>query len=83
VDAIERQDDHHDEIGDEQRDVEGIPAVFAAKGAVEQMRSNVVLEAMPGGEQEREGVEMSRQRRLSREVRRYLEILREGLGPKR
>jgi hypothetical protein len=71
MDAIERQDDHYNEVGDEQRNIERVPPVFAAKGTVEQMRSNVVLEGVPGGKQQRERVKLIRQK-LSREVRRWV-----------
>jgi hypothetical protein len=59
VDAVEGEDDHHDEVGDEDRDVEGVPAVVAVEGGVE--------EALPvgfGGEEERERVEGVQQKTL-------------------
>jgi hypothetical protein len=46
MDAVEREDDHHDEVRDEQGDVEGVPAVGVAKGVVGVVRLPVVAEAV-------------------------------------
>jgi hypothetical protein len=58
MDAVEGEDDHHDEVGDEQADVEGVPAVVALEGAVGVMGLPIVREAVLVGEEEREGVEV-------------------------
>ena len=42
MDAVEREDDHHDEVGDEQADVEGVPAVDVAEGVVGVVRLPIV-----------------------------------------
>jgi hypothetical protein len=77
MDAVQRQDDHDDEVGDQQRDVEGVPAVLAAEGAVEQMGSEIVPEGVLGGNELRQRVEVDRQRGLSSKVFTY--SLRESL----
>jgi hypothetical protein len=56
VDAVEGEDDHHDEVGDEEGDVEGVPAVLAVEGVVGE-----ALPVRPGGEEERERVEVGEQ----------------------
>ena len=80
MDAVEGEDDHHDEVGDEQADVEGVPAVVAAEGAVGVMGLPVVREAVLIGEEERERVEVMCQgtapQRMSAPP-----ILREGSCP--
>jgi hypothetical protein len=65
MDAVEGEDDHHDEIGDEQRGVEGVPAV----GAVEKTGARSLAgklfreldERVLGAEKEREGLEKCEQ----------------------
>ena len=57
MDAVEGEDDHHDEVRDEQADVEGVPAVVAAEGAVGVVGLPIVAEAVLVGEEERESVD--------------------------
>jgi hypothetical protein len=63
MDAVEGQDHHHDEVGDEQGDVEGVPAVLAVEvvdlGGV--VGLPVVLEPARRGEKERERIELAEQ----------------------
>jgi hypothetical protein len=54
MDAVEGEDQHHHEVGDEQADVEGVPAVEVLEGAVGVVGAPVVAEAL-GGEEERGG----------------------------
>jgi hypothetical protein len=58
MDAIEGEDDHHDEVGHEQADVERIPAVVALERAVGVVGLPIMREAVLIGEEERESVEM-------------------------
>jgi hypothetical protein len=58
MDAIEGEDDHHDEVGDEQGDVEGVPAIGVAKGVVGVVGLPVVPEAVVIGEEDGERVEV-------------------------
>jgi hypothetical protein len=51
VDAVEGEDDHHDEVRDEQRDVEGVPAVGVAEGVVGEVGLPVVAEPVRRGEE--------------------------------
>jgi hypothetical protein len=46
VDAVEGEDDHHDEVRDEQRDVEGVPTVGVAEGVVGEVGLPVVAQAV-------------------------------------
>jgi hypothetical protein len=64
MDSVERENDHHDEIRDEQGDVEGVPAIGVAEGVVGEVGAPVVAEAAIGGEQEGERVEVFQQRGL-------------------
>jgi hypothetical protein len=57
MDAVERQDDHDDEVRDEQRDVEGVPTIDVVEGAVAVMRLEIVGEAFRRGEEESERLE--------------------------
>jgi hypothetical protein len=57
MDAVEGEDHHHDEVGDEEADVERVPAVVALKGAVGVMGLPIVGEAVLVGEEERESVD--------------------------
>jgi len=57
MDAVEGKDHHDDEVGNEEADVEGVPAVVAFKGAVGVMGLPVVCEAVLIGEEERESVD--------------------------
>jgi hypothetical protein len=58
MDAVEGEDDHHDEVRDQQTNVEGVPAIVAAEGAVGVMGLPIVREAVLIGEEERESVEV-------------------------
>jgi hypothetical protein len=58
MDAIEGEDDHHDEVRDQQADVEGVPAVVAFEGAVGVMGLPIMREAVLIGEEERESVDV-------------------------
>jgi hypothetical protein len=58
MDAVEGKDDHHDEVRDKQADVEGVPAVVAAEGAIGVVGLPIVREAVLVGEEERESVEV-------------------------
>jgi hypothetical protein len=58
MDAVEGEDDHHDEVRDEEADVERVPAVVALKGAVGVVGLPVVGEAVLIGEEERESVDV-------------------------
>jgi hypothetical protein len=77
MDAVEGEDDHHDEVGDEERDVEGVPVVGVAEGVVGVVGAPVVGEASAGDEVQGERVELAEQRGL-RGLAGYREILREG-----
>jgi hypothetical protein len=77
MDAVEGEDDHHDEVGDEQADVEGVPAVVALEGAVRVMGSPVAGEAVLIGEEERESVDVVCQSTAPQRMSAPL-ILREG-----
>ena len=52
MDAVEREDDHHEKIRDEHRDVESVPAVHAAEAVYLRgvVRAPVVAEAVRVGE---------------------------------
>ncbi len=56
MDAVEGQDDHYDEVGDEEADVEGVPAVVTLEGAVGVVGAPVVGEAVGVGEEGGESV---------------------------
>jgi hypothetical protein len=51
--AVERQDEHDDEVGDEERGVEGVPSVKVLEGLVGVVGLPVVAETL-GCEEERE-----------------------------
>jgi hypothetical protein len=75
--TVEGQDDHHDEVGDEDADVEAVPAVLAAEGAVGVVRLPVVRKRVLVREEEREDMDVMCQRAAPRD--RWLPlILREG-----
>ena len=59
VDTVEGEDDHHDEVRDEDRDVEGVPTVVAVERGVEQ-----TFPVGFGSEEKRERVEGTKQRTL-------------------
>ena len=79
MDAVEREDDHHYEVRDEQGDVEGVPVVGVAEGVVGVVRLPVVAETARRGEEDYERIEMAGQEAL-RGRAGYREILREGGG---
>jgi hypothetical protein len=58
MDAVEGEDDHHDAVGHEEADVEGVPAVVALEGAVGVVGPPIVREAVLVGEEERESVDV-------------------------
>jgi hypothetical protein len=64
MDAVERQHQHHQEVRDQQRDVEGVPAIRVLERVVGVMRLPVVAESVRRGEEERERIESSQQRAL-------------------
>jgi hypothetical protein len=51
MEAVEGEDHHHDEVRDEDADVEAVPAVLAAEGAVGVVSAPVVREAVLTGKQ--------------------------------
>ena len=57
MNAVERQYDHHREIGDEQQGVEGVPAVEVFEGLVAVVGAEVVLQAVRSGQPKGERVE--------------------------
>jgi hypothetical protein len=61
MDAVEREDDHHDEVRHQQRDVEGVPAVDATEGVVGVVRLPVVAEPARRDEEECKRVELGQQ----------------------
>jgi hypothetical protein len=77
MDAVEGEDHHHDEVGDEQADVEGVPAVVAFEGAVSVVGLPIVREAVLIGEEERESVEVMCQGTAPQRIS-AAPILREG-----
>jgi hypothetical protein len=78
MDAVEGEDDHHDEVGDEEGDVEGVPAIGVAEGVVGVVGFPVVPETVAGGEEDGERVEGCLKDDGSPGVRVYMEILPEG-----
>jgi hypothetical protein len=78
MDAVEGEDHHHDEVGDQQGDVKGVPAVLAVE--VVDLRGvvglPVVLEPARRGEKERKRVEVGQQEGSPRDAVMKL-ILRE------
>jgi hypothetical protein len=56
VHAVERQDDHDDKVGDQERGVEEVPAVEVFEGGVGVVGVEVVLEAALDEEAERRWV---------------------------
>jgi hypothetical protein len=54
MDAVEGEDDHHDEVRDQQGDVKGVPAIDVAEGMVGVMRLPIVAEPVLRAEKERE-----------------------------
>jgi hypothetical protein len=64
MDPVKGEDDHHDEIGDEEGDVEGVPAIDVAEGVVGVVGSPVVGQASAGGEEGCERIEVAGQRAL-------------------
>ena len=57
MDSVERENDHHDEIRNEQRDVEGVPTIEMAEGVVGVVRFPVVGRGpVLRAEKEREGL---------------------------
>jgi hypothetical protein len=65
VDAVEGEDHHDDEVGDEQGDIEGVPAVDVAEGVVGVVGLPVVSETALGAEVEGKRVEVVQQGRVS------------------
>jgi hypothetical protein len=57
MDAVEGKDDHHDEVRNEQGDVECVPTIDVAEGVVGVVRLPVVAEPALGVEEEGERVE--------------------------
>ncbi len=55
MDAVEGEHDHDDEVGDEQRRVEGVPVVEAFEGLVDVMGLEIVTEALGSEEQAEQG----------------------------
>jgi hypothetical protein len=53
MDAVERQNDHHDEVRHQQADVERVPAILAAKGVIGVVGLPVVCQAVLIGKEER------------------------------
>jgi hypothetical protein len=56
--AVEGKDDHHHEVGDEQADVEAVPAVLAAEGMVGVVGLPVVGETVLVEEEQRESMDV-------------------------
>jgi hypothetical protein len=77
MDSVEGEDDHHDEIWNQQRNVEGVPAIDVAEGVVRVMRFPIVAEPALRAEKEREGLEKCGQSRLPEVVQAVTSILRE------
>ena len=46
VDAVHRQHEHHQEVGEKERRIEGVPVVQAPEGLVGVLHLQVVLEAL-------------------------------------
>ena len=46
VQSVERQDDHYQEIGNQQRRIEGIPSVEVLKSTVAVMRAEIMRKAV-------------------------------------
>jgi hypothetical protein len=63
MNAVEGEDDHHQEIGDEQADVEGVPAIDVAECVVSVVRLPVVSQTARG-EEHGERIELAEQRCL-------------------
>jgi len=63
MDSVERQDDHDDEVRDQERDVEGVPAVGVAEGVVAEVGVDVMADGVLVGEEERERMELADQTR--------------------
>jgi hypothetical protein len=79
MDAVEGKHDHYDEVRHEQADVEGVPAIVAAEGAVGVVGLPVVREAVLVGEEERESVDVVCQGTAPQRMS-AAPILREGFG---
>ena len=61
MDAVEGEDDHHQEVGDEQADVEGVPAIDVAEGVISVVRLPVVPQTALRGEEHGERIELAEQ----------------------
>jgi hypothetical protein len=61
VDAVECQNDHHQEVGDEKAHVEGVPAVHVAESVISVVRFPVMSEPMLRGEEHGERIELAEQ----------------------
>jgi hypothetical protein len=53
--AVEGQDDHDDEVGDEEADVEAVPAVLAAEGVVGVVGLPIVAQPVLVGQEDGNG----------------------------
>ena len=67
MDAVEGEDDHHQEVGDEQADVEGVPAIDVAEGVVRVVRLPIVAQTVRG-EKHGKRVELAEQKDLRGKV---------------
>ena len=56
VDAVEGKNNHHHEVGNQETDIERVPAVLAAERPVRVVRLPVVRQCVLVGEEQRESV---------------------------
>jgi hypothetical protein len=64
VDTVEGEDDHHQKIGDEQTDVEGVPAVDVAEGVVRVVRLPIMPKTALRIQEQGKRIEMGVQKEL-------------------
>jgi hypothetical protein len=64
MDAIEGEDDHHQEIRYEERDVEGVPTIDIAEGVIRVVRLPVVPKAALRVQEQGKRIEMGVQKGL-------------------